>query len=227
VINIIVFLFIESVEVCSDNETNNNKSLFLITFGFGWDEYSKETPDSFNFSTTHNQTFAPKISDGLFAFVNAVPSDYPEWQSGQLDHTQNNDKNGYMYLVNVGPEGSQLFNSTVDNLCIGLCYEFSAYLTNIRNTSGDYAKPNIHFEVRNATAQSDLLAQCTTNDIDEYEPMIWSQYGLSFVASTSSVVLLIISDVVFIPKKYGNDLAVDDIELRVCSTVHPCFYSSS
>jgi hypothetical protein len=158
--------------------------------------------------------------------VNAVPSNYPEWQSGKLDHTQNNDRNGYMYLVNVGPKGSQVFNSTVDNLCIGLNYDFSAYLTNIRKKIGSYVKPKIHFEVRNATTQSDLLAQCTTNDIDEYEPMIWSQYGLSFKASTSSVVLLIISDVEFISEKHGNDLAVDDIELRVCSTVHSCFYSS-
>jgi hypothetical protein len=44
--------------------------------------------------------------------------------------------------------------------------------------------------------------------------MIWKKYGMSFITPTSSVVLLMISNV---PGIAGNDFIVDDIQLRICS----------
>jgi hypothetical protein len=148
--------------------------------------------------------------------VNKIPSSFVEWHGGALDHTPN-DVDGYMYFVNVGEIGSQLFNSTVNDLDTGLRYEFSAYLTNIRKKGNDSKKPNIRFEVRTVTDQNDLLANLSTGDIPEYDNMTWSKYGLSFIALNSSAILLMISNV---GKGKGNDLAIDDIELRVCSTLY-------
>jgi hypothetical protein len=210
------FLFIGFVELCSDNDTTNGKSLFLITFDFGSDEYYNKTSLDFNFNASYEQRFAGNIDDGSFGFVNRVPSNNTMWHGGALDHTVN-DTNGYMYLVSVIESNSQVFNYTVNDLCIGLRYEFSAYLANVMKNQTTYDKPNIRFEVLAVTAQNDLLAQLNTSDIPKYDTMNWSKHGLSFNASTNSVVLLMISNV---DGRNGNDLAIDDIELRVCSPGH-------
>jgi hypothetical protein len=224
VINLIILLFIESIGLCSDNEITNGKSLLLITFGCGSDQYSDKTPSSFNFSTDYVQKFDSNIGNMDFAFLNAVPKLEQiiyRYHHGAQDHTKN-DNGGYMYFVNILERNIPLFNSTVNNLCIGLCYEFSMYLANpMQDLLVSAPKPNIRFEVRNATNNDQLLAQFSTDNISSYEKLTWSKYGLSFNASSASVVLLIRSNV---KEGYGNDLAIDDIELRVCSTNHSGVY---
>ncbi len=216
-INLIILLFIESIGLCSDNEITNGKSLLLITFGSGPDQYSAKTPSSFNFSTTFRQKFDADIPHGTFAFVNAVPEravfPYFSWYKGVQDHTEN-DTDGYMYLVSMG-KSLQFFQSTVNNLCIGLCYEFSVYLMNpVQELLLNILKPNIRLEVRTATNGNKSLAQFSTGKIPAYKELTWSKYGLSFNASSTSIVLLMISNT---GEGDGNDLAIDDIELRVCS----------
>ncbi len=190
----------------------------MITFGSGPDEYSKKTPSSFNFSTTHRQTLNGRIRHGMFAFVNTIPElDFSH--IGASDHTPN-DTDGYMFLVGVGYEkDSELFNSTVNSLCIGLRYEFSAYLANVIKIFDD-REPNVRFEVRASTVQNELLAQFIIGDIHDYDDITWSKHGLSFIASSASVTLLMISNVQADDEKV---LAIDDIELRVCSTVSSGF----
>jgi hypothetical protein len=222
-INFILFVSIESVGLCSVNDTTNGQSLMLITFDSGGDQYSMKIPSSFNFSTTHRQTFKALIDGGMFAFVNTVPNNRNVWHTGALDHTAM-DQDGYMFLVNVANgKDSQLFNSTVNGLCIGLRYEFSAYLANIVKRIYGFPKPNVRFEVRAQTVQKDIVAQTITGDIPEYNLMTWSKHGLSFIASSTSVTLLMISNV---QADNGNDLAIDDIELRVCSTTYSGFCPS-
>ncbi|CAF4248609.1 unnamed protein product [Rotaria magnacalcarata] len=54
-----------------------------------------------------------------------------------------------------------------------------------------------------------------TGDVPACYNMSWSKYGISFKATHSSVVLLMISNVA---EGNGNDVVVDDIELRVYLT---------
>jgi hypothetical protein len=171
VINFILSISIESVGLCSVNYTTNAQSLMLITFGSGPDEYSNETPSSFNFSTTHRQIFTSQVGTGMFGFVNKVFDFSNSWHGGALDHTLN-DTGGYMFLVDVAEEeGSEFFKSTVNGLCIGVCYEFSAYLANIIKKNYDYSKPNVRFEVRATAWQNDSLAQEVTGGIPQYDNM--------------------------------------------------------
>ncbi len=221
-INLIILLFIESIGLCSDNEITNGKSLLLITFGSGPDQYSDKTPSSFNFNTSHEQKFDSFLYGGTFAFLNAVPKLEKfvyRYHHGAQDHTKN-DNGGYMYFINILESSIPLFHSLVNNLCIGLCYEFSMYLANpTQDLISTADKPNIRFEVRTATNQP--LGQFSTDDIPAYEQLTWSKYGLSFNASSTSVVLLMFSN---LKRASGNDLAIDDIELRVCSTDHSGVY---
>jgi hypothetical protein len=188
----------------------------LITFGFGLAQYSTNTPASFNFTTTHKQNFGSTIVDYQFGFVNAVPDFAGYWHTGAKDNTAN-DTDGYMYLVNVGTKNEPLFHFRADNLCIEQRYEFSAYLANVQVPNPPGTNPNIRFEVRTATTNG-ALAQNSTRDIFSYNPMTWFKYGLSFVASNSSIDLLMFSNVE--SSSFGNNIAIDDIELRICSTTH-------
>jgi hypothetical protein len=209
---------IESLALCSNINASNSKLLWLITFDSGSAQYSNKTPAAFNFTTTHNQSFGPRIEDYHFGFVNAVPNFVGYWHNGAEDHTEN-DTDGYMYLVNVGTQNEPLFNFTANNLCIGLQYEFSAYLANfeIFILFPTRTNLNIRFEVRTATTNK-ALAQNSTGNISRNNPMTWSKHGLSFVASNSSINLLMFSNVE--SRDNGNNVAIDDIELRVCSVTH-------
>ncbi len=110
------------------------------------------------------------IYDGLFGFVNAIPNPYNTWHTGALDHTPNDEK-GYMYLISLNGIVSVTFNSTVDKLCNGRCYEFSAYFANIGEKNDGSIEPNLQFEVRDAANQSHLLAFLITGDIPECDTM--------------------------------------------------------
>jgi hypothetical protein len=188
----------------------------LITFGFGSAQYSTNTPATFNFTTTHEQNFGSRIENDHFGFVNAVPDYLGNWHTGAKDHTEN-DTGGYMYLVNVGTQYYPFFRFRADNLCIGQRYEFSAYLANVVKPNPSVTNPNIRFEVRTATT-NDVLVQNSTGDIPLNSQMTWSKHGLSFVASNSSIDLLMLSNVG--ATIHGNNIAIDDIELRVCSVTH-------
>ncbi|CAF4119490.1 unnamed protein product, partial [Rotaria sp. Silwood2] len=208
----IIVLFPESVGLCSDENTTSAAPIFLITFGSGPATFSLETPANFSFTTSYQQMFTTPISDGYFGFTNAVPSSTIVWHGGATDHTPN-DIGGYMFFANADPNPGQFYKGIVDNLCIGQRYEFSAYLANVVGLFG-LAKPNVLFEIRTATSDNTLLAQISSGDIPEYSSMTWTQYGISFVATNTSVILLMISTTA---NGAGNDMAIDDIAFRACS----------
>ena len=99
-----------------------------------------------------------------------------------------------------------------ENLTVGQRYEFSTYVANIFRKSQTSSKPRVTFEIRDANDPKKLLTRLVTQKIPECDKMTWSKYGLSFIASTSSVRFLMISNV---DGGRGND-----IELRVCSPIN-------
>jgi hypothetical protein len=117
-----------------------------------------------------------------------------------------------MYLVNADYTPGRFYNGRVDNLCIGLRYEFSVYLANLCKIK-NMIKPNVLFEVR-SVVDDVLLAQLESGDVAESDELTWTKYGFSFIASTSSVNLSMISNA---RGGSGNDLVIDDIALRVCA----------
>ena len=144
--------------------------------------------------------------------MNAIPIGHEDRHTGALDHTLD-DIDGYMFVIDITSQGAELFEYRVSNLCIGSCYNFSAYLANVERPKS--TEPNVRFEVQSAMDRNYSLARYDTGNIKAYpSSMTWSKYGLSFNASVASVALLIISNVGGAP---GNDLAMDDIELSVCS----------
>ena len=208
----IISSFAGSSGLSNDRYTCEEKPVFQITFGAGSDAYSQAKPSDFSFSTTYEQLFQPKPNDGQFSIVNSVRPDreWDVWLNVPQDHT--GDKNGYMYLVNGDYNPGRFYNGTITDLTVGQRYEFSVYLANPMAICG--IKPNIVFEVRSTTADRTLLARLTTGDIPEDKTITWRKYGISFIASTTTVNLLMISNA---PGGSGNDILIDDITLRGCS----------
>ena len=149
----------------------------------------------------------------MFSFINSVHDDFDNtWHTNAQDHT--GDGGGYMFLVNADYQPDQFYNGIVKNLCIGLRYEFSVYLANLCRPTFVRIKPNVRFEVRDPSNGNQLLARLTSGEIPSTSSLTWQKYGLSFTATSSTVVLLMISDA---PGGMGNDIVIDDIGLRVCS----------
>ncbi|CAF1186036.1 unnamed protein product [Adineta ricciae] len=203
---------VQSVGLCHDNDTFGVEPILSITFASGRPQYSRSKPSEFNFTTTYKQRFEPVTNDGMFSFINSIHNDFHgAWHTGAIDHTE--DEGGYMLLVNADYRPGEFYKGQVDNLCIGLRYEFSVYLANLCIPL-DRIKPNVRFEVRSPSTGNQLLAQLRSGPIPVQRQLTWNKYGLSFVAPSSSVVLLMISDA---PGGMGNDIVIDDIALRVCS----------
>ena len=209
-----ITFFIESLDLCLGSDMNRSQSLLLITFGSGQEQYSNKTPCDFDFATDYQQEVFSEISQGTFGFVNRIPDDFQSGHKRQWDHTLNSGT-GYMYLVNVGNRNQIIVNTTVNNLSVGVRYEYSAYLANIIHALNVLSNdPEILFEVRNATSSKELIDQFTTGGIPKHWELTWKKYNVSFVATTNSVILLMKSCV---EGNFGNDIAIDDIELRACS----------
>ncbi|CAF4536815.1 unnamed protein product, partial [Rotaria socialis] len=218
---LVVLLAVTRIVESVDNATHKLGRVFSITFGNGSNLYSNKTPSDFNFTTNHSQKQTDSLRSGNFGFVNKINKSGSSWHIGALDHTKDDDDDGYMFLVDVGNKNHQpLFNYKVDNLSSDQCYEFSAYITNVVKHGEKQAKPNVRLEIRETDKNDTLVAQTSTGDLPECSNMSWSKYGISFVPTSSSVALLLVSNV---HEDKGNNLAIDDIELRVCSdSVDPC-----
>jgi len=187
-----VFLFIclECTGFCPDNKNATGAKVFSITFGNGSATFLNKTADDFGFKTGHKREgyYNYSMEHGHYWFLNEIPP-VDRWHISKLDNTKD-DKGGYMYVLNIGDSNSPIFEYTVHNLTLGTFYEFSAYLTNIQKKKYNNDDPNILFQV-NEIATERHLANSSTGDITESDPMTWKKYGVSFNASNASVVLLI------------------------------------
>ncbi|CAF1512732.1 unnamed protein product [Adineta ricciae] len=201
---------VQSTGLCFDNDEFVGEPILKVTFGKGSRQFSSALPSEFNFTTTYKQRREPAIHDGYFALLNSIYNHNDAWHTGAKDHT--GDEGGYMYLVNANFEPGQFYNGRVDNLCVGLRYEFSVYLANLCKKSGKI-EPNVLFEVRSVHG-NELLAQLNSGNVPETSTLAWKKYGFSFVATESSVNLLMLSNT---RGGTGNDLVIDDIALRVCA----------
>ncbi|CAF1117668.1 unnamed protein product [Adineta ricciae] len=198
-----------TIDLNGTNSTNGTEH-FLITFGYGFDQYSNKTPADFGFTTGHIQMFSGTPSDGYFVIANALPETF-YWLVVKKDHAAD-ENGGYMYVVNALTYPGLYFNKTIDNLTVGKIYEFSMYAANL-NKPERSVLPNILFEVRTVTPDNNLITQRNSSDIPEYANITWSKNEISFVAPSTSVMLLIISNC---HSNARNDLVIDDIGLCEC-----------
>ena len=78
------------------------------------------------------------------------------------------------------------------------------------------SQPSIWLSVIQHIGRNLSVQRSSTGDLSEYENLTWSQHTLLFTVHNSSVTLAMAT---VGREEVGRDLAIDDIELRVCSNV--------
>jgi hypothetical protein len=209
---------IQSHDLCSSPQTAGVKPVVSITFGAGSSKYSSATPASLGFSTAYPQVSNTAVNDGYFTIVNSVPQDFSSWLGGGLDHTTScnaGSSKGYMMVVNaMYAPNKDFFIVKADNLCVGLRYEFSFYAANINKKGTNILLPNFLVTVTSATGSNAVLASLVTGPLPEQPTLTWVKVGMSFIATSSSVVASLNS---ITPGGTGNDFALDDITFVSCA----------
>lgn len=161
------------------------------------------------------------------------PLQYPSQWYLQDDHTYPNDKTrGYMLEIDAMPGIAPFYTTVIHNLCSGTQLSFMAYIANVNKAynyrhqiARDY--PRLVFELEDAQSGT-LLGSYNTGDIpydstllgenDFFYSSKWYEHGLTFTVpvGVDSIRLTIYNDVTTIGA--GNDLAIDDIQIRLCAS---------
>lgn len=154
------------------------------------------------------------INTGHYVVSNTTGLDHNFWHDG-LDHTEG-DTSGYMLIFNASPGASIFYQKMFEELCPNTNYVFSCYIANVVVPTaciGDAEKPNVRFTVAD---NGDTLASMVTNQIFYSSFLTWREYTIRFrtrPGQTAALVQLANNGI----SGCGNDLAIDDISLRLCN----------
>jgi hypothetical protein len=171
--------------------------------------------------------YAPE--DGFYAIVNNtfvgsyVPYDGSigpwftpfdgQWLPGwDHDHfvTAGNPVNGNMLVVNADVDPNIVIEDTINNLCVGKTYQFSAFIRSLNPSGGGNHAANETFLI-------DGVGLYNTGNIFGTTGITvtdWKQVGFTFVASGTQAVFSMRNNA---PGGQGNDFAIDDIYVGSCA----------
>ncbi len=202
---VLIFIFTQlslSGQVCGGNLGDN-----IFTegdFGSGADNILQEDP-GIAAGYVYNRQTPP--ADGDYLITNntgAWPGGYSTW----LSITDNSDDpDGYMMVVNASFDPGEFYRDTVENLCGGTLYEFSADIINmIIPGTADHSDPNVSFLL-----DGEILY--TTGNIPKTGE--WEKYGFTYTTEPgqSTAILTLQNNA---PGGIGNDLALDNIAFLPC-----------
>jgi gliding motility-associated-like protein len=181
-----------------------------VDFGSGTNFGAALPPGVTNYEYTTN----PR--GGTYLVTNTPALNGGAWHQG-MDHTPG-DTDGYMLLFDATDEPGEFYNRLLEGLCPGTRYEFRVWVANVAVPAAcdfESIEPDLRFELRHP-ATGELLGSTETGPIPTSDELSWLPYGLTFVLpdGLSSVRLLLINNA---PGGCGNDLAIDDISLRICN----------
>jgi len=152
--------------------------------------------------------------DGQLALVTAVPANSGAWLAGALDHTTDATNQGYMMLVNGNTAGGEFSQVTLSGFTVGAYCRITLYVANVIASGKNLGTPDLTFDVYSTASGNALAARVGTGAIAETSSLSWIQVDLSFVAPSTSVLLVMKSNVA--TGSNGRDFVVDDMESRTC-----------
>ena len=146
-------------------------------------------------------------NDGQYTIANYTTGCFSNSWFTVTDHT--GDQNGYFMLVNASYQPSDFYVQTINGLCSGTTYQFSAWIINVMRNAG--IAPNITFSIEKTDGT--VLQSFNSGDIPQSSSPIWKQYGMFFTTPVgiTSVVIRMKNNA---PGGNGNDLGLDDIGFR-------------
>jgi gliding motility-associated-like protein len=156
-----------------------------------------------------NSVYPP---DGDYALVKST--NVYDWNIDN-DYTTSDKSTGRFMLVNADYQPKIFYTQTLNNLCAGTTLVFSAMVANVHFVES-YLKPNLQFELSN-TDNNEIIATYNTGDVPSATiTSDWRLYGFTFEvpANVTSILLNIQNNQ---NGGSGNDLGLDDIQIRLCT----------
>ena len=172
--------------------------------------------------TTYQYTKDSCPNDGLYTVADAVDGRcfFSLWHSLTEDHTPG-DVRGNMMIVNASDKTGEFYQHPLAGLCSGTAYEFSVWGINLLKPGicTDPALPDLVVSVE--TANGRVIKSYDIGIVPQSVTPVWQRFSTVFTApeSTDGVVVKLINRQG--AGGCGNDLALDDIQLRQCGACSP------
>lgn len=169
--------------------------------------------NTYNYEATLNEN---SVGDGDYTILrhNTGVTQNNTWHLVTQDHTGK--PNGYYMMVNADYTPGTFYQSTVNGLCDGTYYVFSAAIMNILKPSACGAAgitPDVKFTIKDLGGS--VLQEFSTGDILPTATPVWSVPSFNFfLPPGNNSVQLILSNTN--PGGCGNDLLLDDILFSPC-----------
>lgn len=216
---IYIFLLLPFLYIQAQCTGSFGSPVFTETFGDDsgtGDTYGPALPAGV---TTYTYIATNNVQDGQYT-VSTSPQNALSNFFAAEDHTSDPSGEGYMLIVNADFSTGEFYRRQVTGLCEGQTFEFSAYLMNILPSTDGGCSPkvpnNVIFRVEDGSGVS--LGEIATGNINSTATPQWERYSFDFevpVGVTDIEVVLINNG----PGGCGNDLAIDDISFRACSSL--------
>jgi gliding motility-associated-like protein len=138
------------------------------------------------------------------------------WHSG-IDHTEG-DTDGYMLILNADTEEGLFYQQTISDLCPNTNYIFTYHLANLMEPTaciGDPVHPRVRIRISDANTEN-ILIDSTARPVLVSSRLTWREFQFPFRTGPGQNSLRIRLTNAARPG-CGNDLALDDISLRLCN----------
>lgn len=167
--------------------------------------------------TTYQYVFSTCPDNGQYTTVERVNGTCfnNAWHTVTEDHTPN-DVRGNMLVINASNEVGAFFQQPLSGLCGGNQYEFSVWGLNLLRP-GICSEPNLpNLTIRIETQTGRVLQTIDFGSISVTATPTWRRFSTLFTAPmvNEPVVVKLINNQE--AGGCGNDLALDDIELKQC-----------
>ena len=170
--------------------------------------------------TTYQFTYSGDPGDGWYALAK-YNSNYNTgnpfaWSIGDDNTSFGDNTIGRFMLVNADHNPGVFYSHQIDDLCPDSKLYFSAMVANCHLVGHNGILPNLTFLLSNPITEK-VITSYDTDDIPyANKESDWQKYGFSFdvPGGVTSVLLEIINNQA---GGGGNDLGIDDIEIRLCT----------
>jgi gliding motility-associated-like protein len=156
------------------------------------------------------------LNPGGYVISNTSDLNPRNWLAGE-DHTSG-DENGYMLILNADSEEGLFYQRTVPDVCPNTDYVFTYHLANLMEPTaciGNPVPPQVRLRISDANSGT-ILLDTTPRPVLVSSRLTWREFTFSLRTDAERRSLLIRLTNVARPG-CGNDLALDDISLRLCN----------
>jgi gliding motility-associated-like protein len=177
--------------------------IFKETFGAGSSIIGPPLPAG---TSDYNYVSSQCVVNSQYAIV-SYTSGCADWHT-LTDHT--GDPGGYFMIVSAEAAPVTIYTRTIEGLCPGSNYEFSAWMANLDVSSG-LILPDETFAIQKTDGT--FIEIFDTKEIPVTNPVQWTKYAFDFTlpAGVSTIVVRLLNDYAPTNLSGGNNLAVDDI----------------